>query len=255
MPTLADIRSYLTVTQIVAYALLLRKLSVSHLLKTYRYFSCLIAVETARLLFMSSLTPRSETYAHAYFITTPIIWVLYVLVVLELFQLTLRNHIGIASLGRKAVTTGLVVSVLVSSATLLFDLQRNIEGAFLFNFMLLERMVMTSLLVLLLCLIGFVSYFPVPLSRNIRTHACIFAVYFTVRTLLLFIRLWFGLEVVVALNVIGAVLATACLFTWTVLLSEAGEALPARHIPSSSEERLLAQLEAINDSLLRSARK
>lgn len=256
MPSLAEIRVWLTVIQIVGYGLLLTKLFKSGLLKKYRYFSLLIAAEAARLTVMASLPPRTNVYAHVYFATAPIIWVLLVLVVLEFFHLLLKNHIGIATVGKKAVTWALSISVLVALATLVLDLQRtSAEAALLFNFMLLERMVTTSLLVLLLCLIGFASHFPVPVSRNLRVHASIFAVYFTVRTAILFLRMLFGLDVIGVVNACLQLLGIACLISWTALLTPAGEALPARRRPTESEERLLAQLEAINESLMRSARK
>jgi hypothetical protein len=129
------------------------------------------------------------------------------------------------------------------------------EAALLFTFMLLERMVTTSLLVLLLCLIAFASHFPVPVCRNIRVHATIFAIYFSVRTAMFLLRLVFGLDVIPAINVGLQSLGVTCLIAWAVLLTPAGEMVPARRVPSASEERLLTQLEAINESLLRSSRK
>jgi hypothetical protein len=256
MPSIADIRFYLTILQIVGYVLLLRKLLRTHLLTKYRYFSLLIGAEAIRLIVMTSLPPRSNLYAEVYFATSPIIWILLALVVLEFFQLILKNHIGIATIGKKAVTWALIISTAVTGSTLLFDLQRNgTEPELLFTFMLLERMVTTSLLVLLLCLIGFASHFPVPVTRNIRVHASIFAVYFSLRTALFVLRLVFGVNMVPVMNTALQMLGVACIIAWIVLLTPAGEDLPLRRAPSASEERLLAQLEAINESLMRTSRK
>jgi hypothetical protein len=256
MPSLADVRSVLTILQIVAYVLLLRKLFVTELFQKYRYFGLLVAVEAARLPLMAAVPIRSDIYAYVYFATAPFIWMLYVLVVLEFFHIILRNHPGIATIGRKAVAVALGLSVVASAITLVFDLQQtSAEAALLHNFMLLERIVMTSLLVLLLSLIAFASHFPVPLAPNIRVHASIFAVYFTVRTAVFFLRLFFGLDVVVILNISLNLLAISCLLAWTVLLKPDGETAPVRRLPSLSEERLLAQLESINQSLMGSAKK
>ncbi|HYP05605.1 MAG TPA: hypothetical protein VER03_05155 [Bryobacteraceae bacterium] len=256
MPSLAEARLAVTIIQIVAYVLLLSKLFRSRLYEKYRYFSFLIFADAARLAFMASLKPRTDFYAYSYIATGPIIWILLVLVVLEFFHLILRNHIGIASIGKKAVTVALIVSAAISAGTLLLDLQRtSAEAAVLFNFMLLERLVTTSLLLLLLCLVIFASHFPVPVSRNIRTHASIFAVFFAGRTAILFLRMWFGLDVVAVLNFALQSLGAACLIAWIVLLDPAGEQLPAPQVANASERRLLEQLEAINESLLRSARK
>lgn len=256
MPSVADVRNSLMILQIVAYVLLLRKLFVTKLFQKYRYFGLLIAVEAARLPLMAAVPIRSNLYAYVYFATAPFIWILYVLVVLEFFQIILRNHPGIATIGRKAVAAAMVFSVVVSAVTLMFDLQQiSTEAALLHNFMLLERIVMTSLLVLLLSLIAFASHFPVPVAPNIRAHASIFAVYFTVRTAVFFLRMFFGLDVVVVLNITLNILAISCLLAWTILLKPHGETAPLPKLPSASEERLLAQLEAINQSLMGSAKK
>jgi hypothetical protein len=256
MPSATDIRNWLTVLQIGAYVLLLRKLLKEDLARKYWYFSLLIAAEAIRVPLMAALPQRSNLYAHVYFATAPVVWVLFVLVVLEFFQLILKGHFGIASAGRIALSAALGMSVVVSAGTLLLDMQHiSAEAALLFNFMLLERMVMTSLLVLLLMLIAFASYFPIPLSRNIKVHAGVFAVYFTVRTAMLFLRVFFGLDVIVAVNIGLQVLGLACVIAWLRLLSPSGEMLPQTTRPTESEERLLAQLESINESLARSARK
>jgi hypothetical protein len=256
MPSLADIRTGLTFIQIVGYVLLLRKLWVTKLFEKYRYFSSLILAESIRLALMALIPQRSNFYAITYFITAPIVWLMFVLVVLEFFHLILKNHIGIASLGKKALTGALICSAVVSAATLLFHLQHDRqEAAFLFNFMLLERLVMTSLFVLLLLLIAFAAYFRIPVASNIRVHACVFAVYFGARTAIFSILMLFGLQVVDTINLGFRALGTACVFAWIVLLTPAGEALPSRRAPSPADEHLLVQLEAINQSLMKSARK
>jgi hypothetical protein len=64
------------------------------------------------------------------------------------------------------------------------------------------------------------------------------------------------MDTVVIINIVGQSVAIFCLLTWTFLLTPAGEIVPVRQRPTSDQEaRLLAQLDAINESLLRSARK
>jgi hypothetical protein len=257
MPSMPQLRLYLTIIQIVSYLLVLTKLFRSGLWSKYRYFSWYIAFESLRIPVMLAVPYRSKLYGNVFFATQPISWLFFILVVLELFQLVLRNHAGIASLGRKALTLSLVLSTVISGATLLIELQEiRPESAFLLNFILLDRLVMSSLLVLLLCLVAFLAYFPVPLVRNIRVHAAVFAAYFAVRTSVLFVLTLFGMDTVVIINIVGQLLAIFCLLTWTFLLTHAGEIAPVRQRPTSDQEaRLLAQLDAINETLLRSARK
>jgi hypothetical protein len=254
---MADLRLYLTITQIGAHFILLIKLFRAKLIGKYQYFTCFIAFEFARLSCISFVRLDSTRYAHVYFTTQPILWILFVLMMLELFQLVLRNHMGIASLGRKALTISLGASACASGLTLLIDLQQaSSESAILFNFMLLERLVMTSLLVLVLCLTAFLSYFPVPLTKNVRIHACVLAAYFAVKTSTLWIRTVYGLQPTPILNIIGQVLAVTCLLAWTILLVPASEDVVSPRGPESGEEtKLLAQLDALNETLLGSSRK
>jgi hypothetical protein len=262
MPALSQLRTILTFIQIVLYVLLSSKLFRSDLFRKYRYFSFLIGFEALRLVLLSYvLRPQTNAYAHAYFATAPVFWVLLALVLLELFQLTLKGHVGIATVGRKAVTWALLASAGISAATLIMDLQytraeTRFDSALLMNFFLLERLIMTSLLVLLLCLVVFLAYFPVPLARNVRVHMCVFAAYFAARTGILFVRSVFGPEWVPTVNVFSHLLGIGCLLAWTTLLARVGETTPlVRHSDSQSESRLLAQLESINETLLRSTRK
>lgn len=257
MHLISEFRWYLAVIQIGAFPILLTKLLRSGLYGTYRCFTWFVAFECIRLPLMWLIPFRSPTYAHVYFATQPILWFLYVLVILELFQLVLRNHAGISSLGKKALTWALVVSAGISGATLLFQLQeKTAESAVLFNFALLERLVTTSLLILLLCLIAFLSYFPVPLTRNVRIHALIFATYFAARAVVFWVRTLFGEQVGPVINLVVLALSVGCIISWTFLLTRAGEALATRQRPApETETRLLAQLSAINDTLLRSSKK
>jgi hypothetical protein len=262
MPALIQWRTILTFVQIVLYVLLLSRLFRSNLLKKYRYFSCLMGFEAFRLVLLSYvLRPRTDAYAQGYFTTAPISWILLALVLLELFQLTLKNHVGVASMGRKAVTWALVASAGISLSTLMMDLQyttaeSQFNSALLVNFLLLQRLIMTSLLVLLLCLVGFLAYFPVPLARNVRVHLCVFALYFATRTGLSLVRSVFGPEWAPTITVFSHLLGVACLLAWVALLARTGEVTPlVRHAEPGAEARLVAQLDAINDTLLRSTRK
>ena len=247
---MSDLRTYLTVLQIGAYLLLLTKIFRAKLLRNYRYFGWYLAFEVVRLSAVSFVKLKSTLLVDHNNHQNQ-------LMMLELFQIALRRHHGIASLGRKALTVSLAASAIGSGLTLLIDLQQaNAESAVLYNFMLLERLVMTSLLVLVLCLTAFLSYFPVPLTRNVRIHACVLTAYFAVKASTLWIRTIYGLQPTPMLNIVVQVLNITCLLAWTVLLVPAEDDVGTRRGPTTGDEdRLLAQLDALNDTLLGSARK
>ena len=88
------LRLYLTIIQIVSYLLVLTNLFRSGLWRKYQYFTWYIAFESLRIPVMLAVPYRSKLYGTVYFATQPISWLFFILVVLELFQLVLRNHAG-----------------------------------------------------------------------------------------------------------------------------------------------------------------
>ena len=113
----------LTILQIVSYLLLLTKLFRSGLWTKYRYFSCYIAFESFRIAVMMALPYRSKLYAHIFFATQPIVWLFFILVVLELFQLVLQKPRRDRFVGKKSIDLSLILSAVISGATLLIELQ------------------------------------------------------------------------------------------------------------------------------------
>ena len=174
MPTMSDLRTYLTFVQIGTHVLLLTKLFRAKLLSKYQYFGMFLGFELLRLTIVSFVQLKSSLYAHFYFATQPMLWTLFVLMMLELFQLVLRNHPGIASLGRKALTWSLMASALTSAMNCLSICSSRITNRHCSSTSCCwSRLVMTSLLLLILCLTLFLSYFPVPLTgMRASMHVC-----------------------------------------------------------------------------------
>jgi hypothetical protein len=194
-----------------------------------------------------------------YFATQPIAWVLNALVVLEVFQSALAAHPGIATLGRRTVTFALIAAAGLSVGTLLL-LSGIPHSPFeiLERYLLVERVIYSSLLAFLLILLAFLAYYPVPLSRNALVHASILSIYFVTRVTLWIIRNLAGPQFTQTANLTLAVVVAAALISWTICLTRAGEAQKvrsSRRSDKAEEERLIAQLERINATLLRSGRK
>jgi hypothetical protein len=182
---------------------------------------------------------------------------LYLLVIMELCQLVLKDHVGILTFGRKFLSVALAVSTLASVATLAFEAQQP-QFDIIRTYVLIERLIISSLLLFLLLFTAFLAYFPVPVNRNTVVHARIFACYFLFKTALLVFRNLITGDTVYAVNIVLSMLTTSCLIGWAVLLSPAGEeikALTSRRSDPDAEERLVAQLDAINRTLLSSAKK
>ena len=251
------LRPFTTAAQLLAYLLVLTRVFSSGLHHTYRWFTIYICYETARLGLFGFIPVATKLYGYIFFVTQPVTWCLYLLVILELYQLALKNHPGIAKFARRALIIAIWVSTLVSVATVAYEM-RQASFNILRTYFVMERLILSSLLVFLLLFTAFLAYFPVPLNRNTVTHTRIFACYFLLRTVVLIFRNLITGDAAYGVNIVLSLLATGSLLAWAALLSRAGEEIPTstsyRRDPEH-EERLLAQLNAINRTLLSSAKK
>jgi len=120
-----------------------------------------------------------------------------------------------------------------------------------------ERLMMSSLFILILLIAVFLIYYPIPIGRNVLFYLVGFAVYFVATGTTVFIRnlghYWGRPMSDLYMGVYFGSLAL-----WLFALNRRGETrsvVVGHQWNPSDERRLLGQLEAINASLLRSARK
>jgi hypothetical protein len=258
MKLIATLRPWVVVAQLIAHLLLLGRLFSTGLNQTYKWFSLYILFETVRAIPILFISPRTTMYGYYYLVTQPISWCLHLLVILELVHLVLKNHAGIATFARRALTVGLSLSTVASLATLAFEIQQP-TFSIISTYVLIERLILSTLLILLLLFTGFLVYFPVPVNRNTVIHTRIFACFFLFKTVLLIFRnIVTSEQAYQGLNALLQIFATACLLAWATLLSRSGEEIKSATSYRSNpidEERLVAQLDAINRTLLSSAKK
>jgi len=254
-----SIESILWYAAIACYAILLVRLVIARLHLVYRCFFLYLVVRLGRSLLLAAVHSQAKAYGWAYVITEPIIWVFYVLVILELFTVVLRDYQGIETLSRRLLAAALAVSAIVALATLIPDLGSPAERyPILGTIHVAQRVVMSSLLVLFAILTGFLVWFPVPLCRNAVVYCAGYCVYFTSETMGLFVRNIAGEGVTRLTSTVLQGFAVACLLVWILWLKPEGEAKHVtvrRHISMPDEERLVGQLDAINRTLLKSVKK
>lgn len=244
---------------LLLYILLIGKMVRSGLHRHYRSFFQFISVAAAQTVVCVSLLPYPKAYAWAYLLTQPAIWLFYILVVLELYSLVLSKHEGIATLGRWVMMIAVPISIFVSMLSLLADLWRS-PGKYpvLVYYTVLERGLVLSLVFFLLMIAGFLLWFPVPVSRNVVLYAMLYAVYFLGSATALFVRNVMGFELTPAVSTSLLALSGVCLLVWVLFLNRNGETqmVVLRHQwHPQDEERLVQQLDSINATLLRTARK
>lgn len=259
MPSFLEAFRLASLIQVLLYAWLAARMFMTRLWRTYRFFTFLVCFEVLRTLIAGSIPMRSNAYAYLYFVSQPVTWLLHALVVVEVFKVSLRSHPGIATVGRHAVTIAIGLSVLVSLGLLVVAGQGgDTRYLKLENFLILERVIYSSLLTFVLLLAAFLAYYPVPLTRNAMVHTSLLAVYFIARTALWLLRNLMGPDYTNAINFGFVLTVCLCVAAWALLLKPVGESEVARvrrQHRAEDEERLIAQLDALNSSLARAAKK
>jgi hypothetical protein len=237
------------------------RLQVLGLNRTYRFFFAGMLVVLFRSAVLFPFSPNSPVYYHVWAATQPFLWLSYMLVVGELYYLVLREYRGIYSLGRWFFVGAVALSILISGLTVLPTVSvargASARPLLLYYYAFIERGFVTSLAIFLLLLLGLVAWFPVPLNRNLLIHSIVYSAYFFFdNVIMLYWHAAAGRTVTISIVRLSA--ALVCLMCWVVFLSRRGEERTASvrlSRDSLAEKRLLGQLENLNATLLRTARK
>jgi hypothetical protein len=272
MATLSPIERVIWLLTTVGYLVLYIRLRQEGLHRTYRFFAGYVLFHVLRSVGLATIEPigrllgddssahlAGNLYGWLWVVTEPLLWVLYILVVLELYGLVLQKYKGIASLGRWAIFAGLAISLAISSVTLSADLSNPGEKfPILLYAAAIHRGVASSLVIFLLLITVFLSWYPVPLSRNVVVHSIAYAAYFLGMTMTLLVRNVSGGRLVEITNIVASGVAISCLGVWIVFLNRRGEARTVtvrQRWQADQEQHLIEQLDTINSTLLRAARK
>jgi hypothetical protein len=258
MDATATIYRFLPYAEIVGFAAVLVRLSTSQLIKTYRFFAAYALFQALRITISMMIPYRSNMFAEFFFICEPVVWILSCLALLEVYGIVLKNHPGIATLGRKALTGSIGASIVLALCTLFLDYQNAaVKYPILANFLLLSRLVMVSLLLFVVFIAFFLVWFPIPLNRNTVLHSCVFAGYFLIKSTTFLVIGLLPEAATPHVNAAIHLLITLCCVCWTLGLSPGGEHIPAKighYWNREDEERLMAQLDSINRTLVHSAK-
>ncbi|MEO8663195.1 MAG: hypothetical protein ABI693_32355 [Bryobacteraceae bacterium] len=260
------IRRVETIEQLLWYVILLGffliigNLFRNRLLGEYRYLAIFSAVQIVQNLFLLWMySAHRDLYHLAYAFTSPPVWLTYILVVLELYNIALQKYEGIAKLSRKVFHVFLGIAIVTSLVTLLPEVHpsfKTMEN--LVELSRVERGIVSSLVFFLLMITGFLLWFPVKLTRNAVAHTGFCVVFFLTIAAGLFFRDSTGTDATRLVSTISLGMAALCLPAWAFALSAAGEtiAVTSRQSLAPDQERVLRQqLDGFNDALLRSSRK
>jgi hypothetical protein len=244
----------LAIVQVAVLLGLCSKLWRNGLARVYVFFFSFLVLEFLQALIPLLVPLQSSLYRDLFVVSDGLIVAFDALVVLELYSVILRDLEGISSIARRYIKITLVLAALVSLLPLLVEKTPNTLTGYLFIF---ERLILSSLVVFVLLISGFLVYYPIPLWRNVVVYLTGYTVYFLTMTIMVFVNNLGYFRNRQKSNVDMAV-AVVCQVFWLLALSRPGEkkrVVVGHQWNSSDEQRLIAQLEAINTSLLRSGRK
>ena len=195
----------------------------------------------------------------------PLAWILSLWMVYALLDSILANLPGILRLSRKILNGVFIAALLLAlftaepeySASGLAASPHAINRLLGLGFVL-ERAISSAALLALLAMLIFIWWFPVQMPRNLAVFSAGFAAFFATTT-----SVWLAHTYVSHLQVgfvsqVEVVLHAACFAYWLLALNRAGETKPVRLGHSwgpAEQQRLVGQLEAMNDALLRASRR
>jgi hypothetical protein len=231
------------------------RLKLTH---NYRLFLAYLLFDTIRSLVLWFHSPGSDFFRNLWLSTEPVIWLFYVLVVLELCSLVFKDYRGIHALGRWIIYGSSAISVLVSIITVLPTWRKSTEAVVSFQrYLMIERGVDFAIVLLLLLLLAFLVLFPVQLSRNVIVHSILYAIFFMSNSMgILIVNLTgYRLSIAVSTSLMGV--SDLCLIGWLLLMTREGEQkiMAIRHPVPVDESRLVAQLAEINATLMRAKKQ
>jgi len=220
-----------------------------------------MVLSVGRTAVLFPFPPTGTTYYAVWVSTQPLLWLAYILVVAELYFLVFRQYRGIYSLGRWFFFGAVFLSVVISALTVLPGLADDVvtpnRPLLLYYYAFIERGVVTSLAIFLLLLLGFVSWLSVPLSSNLLRHCAIYSAYFFATNVIMLY--WSGSGNTTYVSTLAKLsVGFVCLMCWVFFLSRRGEdRIASLHLRRNAADvkKLLTQLENLNATLLRTARK
>jgi hypothetical protein len=223
-----------------------------------RFFSTYLVFHAVRSLALIVIPQGRTLYGWVYLTTEPILWLLYVLIVVELYTAALKQFAGISALSRWVLSGVIAVSLIASLGSLVPDLNSSHPFPIIHAVTAAGRAICTSLALFLLGITLFFLSYPIPLSRNTIIHSAICSVYFLTLAAAYFVHNVVGPSSWAVVNLALVVITGATLLAWILFLRPEGERIIVEHRPQWSpetEEELLNRLNALNSVLARSLRK
>jgi hypothetical protein len=228
--------------------------------RKYRFFFLSTIVQVARSVALLPFSVYTPIYYEIWVWSQPLLWLSYILVVHEVYSLVLKQYAGIYSVSRWFFFVAVAISSVAANTLVMSTTVTALSGPqrMMLPITLVERSILGALGIFLFLLRVLVTWFPVPLSRNLLIHATIYAGYFFTNHVFLMIWQLAGKQAAALVSDVRLLTAIVCYASWIFLLSRSGEERTTSLSLGRSEveeRRLLGQLQALNSTLIRTAHK
>jgi len=224
--------------------------------RVYVYFFGYLVLELLQALIPVLVPLDGRLYVDSYVASQALITAFYALVVSELYSNVLRDLPGIAGTARRYIKGALVLAIGIAFLPLSLEKTRATLMGYLIFY---EWTVMLTLVGFVLLVSAFLVYYPVPLGRNVIVYLVGYVVWFlTAATTAVIQNHNLGDVWNRQLSSIAMAVSLVCFVFWCMALSREGESkrlVVGHQWNPADEQKLRAQLDAINASLLRAREK
>ncbi len=245
LAVLQSVLSYLTLPMyfVVAWVLYQRGLWLS-----YRYFWIGILLEGGFVAIGMATRNVKGAQKLTYLTGQTVMYIFYVLMVIEVFQKVFVRFPGIARFAQRVILVSMAIAFVFAIATASGEMHQKSSMVQWYSVAL--RAISTALCLYLILIAAFLVWMPVPLARNSIRHSVLFFFYF-IATSAVHYRLNIGDVTFFRMaNVFISATTLLALICWTWLLKPSGEIAPTPPAaPRSGTSALLDRLESINKSL------
>lgn len=250
-----NFESALSIALALACLALLARILQAGLIAKFRFSFSFFALLVLELSLLMLLPRKSDGYTWVYLVGQSVNLLVACGVVREIYSLALNDRPALAAFGEKVVLFAFGFAVVIAATSLILD-PKVLPGQFPYlHWLFTSERAGNLVLVLLLLMIGFyVTWFPVRLQRNIQLYAVGFTVFFLARSSgLLAINLSSPTYTLRISNTM-MVAETACIALWVFGLRRERDDLASvgrRRWNPVEMDRLSGQLDSINTALTR----
>jgi hypothetical protein len=249
----------LSYASLVLTIVLLWKIWREGLVVKYRFLVLYLAWNAVGGFILLPIPRHSDAYFYVYSAARFVQWILDVLITLDLVSVITKKYVGIMSAARVAVTVCLSVAAIAALLTSLLDLSTApVDYPMLKVLQLVDRTISFSVLAFLGLILVFLLWFPIRLSRNTVAYAAGFIIVFATRFSTALLGNLLGASRYLMLSTCQLAAFSAVLILWLVRITrrnEDNETVVGHRWNLTEERRLIAQLETVNDTLLRTTSK